>query len=199
MPDELPAIQAGRRQGDDALHADGRSIGPTLLDFWRWSASDLVSNATRGVLAEFLVASALGLALDGVRDEWGPYDLVTPDGITIEVKASAYIQSWAQKQYSIIRFNIPKTRSDNANPGEIPRRQAQIYVFALLAHKDQASIDPLNVAQWRFYVLPTAVLNARDWNSIGLRQLEQLAGPGIAFGQVKAAVSQAASAGDRTP
>lgn len=31
----------------------------TLLDFWRWAASDLVGNALRGILAEYIVACAL--------------------------------------------------------------------------------------------------------------------------------------------
>jgi hypothetical protein len=28
-----------------------------------------------------------------------------------------------------------------------------------LTHKDQATVDPLNLDQWTFYVLPTRVLN----------------------------------------
>ena len=32
---------------------------------------------------------------DRVRIEWGSYDLLTPSGIKVEVKNSAYIQSWA--------------------------------------------------------------------------------------------------------
>jgi hypothetical protein len=31
-----------------------------VSDFWRWGFSNLTDNTTRGVLAEFLVASALG-------------------------------------------------------------------------------------------------------------------------------------------
>ena len=56
----------------------------TLLDFWSWSASDLVSNATRGRLAEFIVANALGVE-SGIREEWAAYDLATATGIKIEV------------------------------------------------------------------------------------------------------------------
>ena len=43
------------------LHGSDTSI--ILQDFWRWSCSDLLNNTQRGVLAEFLVHSALGLSL----------------------------------------------------------------------------------------------------------------------------------------
>jgi len=32
-------------------------------------------------------------------------------------------------------------------------------VFCILAHKEKSTVDPLNLAQWEFYVLPTHVLN----------------------------------------
>jgi hypothetical protein len=50
------------------------------------TASDLVSNSTRGVLAEFIVARALGLDT-GVRTEWQAFDLETASGKKIEVKS----------------------------------------------------------------------------------------------------------------
>lgn len=72
-----------------------------VYGFWRWRCSDLVSNATRGVLAEYIVAKALGVA-EGVREEWASYDLTTPGGTRIEVKSAAYIQSWHQETFSDI-------------------------------------------------------------------------------------------------
>jgi hypothetical protein len=136
---ELSRISPARRSGDEPLHSNGDSLGITLLDFWRWSSSDLVSNATRGVLAEFIVAHALGIALDGVRNEWDAFDLITYEGITVEVKSAAFIQSWAQRSLSTIVFRVPKTRAWSADTNvqaKESRRQAQIYVFALLAQKD---------------------------------------------------------------
>ncbi len=59
-----------RRTGDESIHEAGRSLGVSLLSFWQWSSSDLVSNATRGVLAEYLVATALEVPPPGVRREW---------------------------------------------------------------------------------------------------------------------------------
>jgi hypothetical protein len=66
----------------------------TLLDFWQWAYSDLLSNTNRGRLAEFIVARALSLGLTDVRIEWDAVDLVTPTGVKVEVKSAAYLQSW---------------------------------------------------------------------------------------------------------
>jgi hypothetical protein len=63
------------KTGHETFRSNGQDLGITLLDFWRWSVSDLVSNATRGVLAEFIVASALAIPIHSVRDEWIGFDL----------------------------------------------------------------------------------------------------------------------------
>lgn len=71
-----------------------KSWPPMSSAFWRWSASDLVSNTMRGVLAEYIVALAMGIDTEeGVRREWDAYGLVLGDGTKVEVKSAAYIQS----------------------------------------------------------------------------------------------------------
>jgi hypothetical protein len=48
----------------------------------------------RGVLAEYIVALAMGIDTEeGVRREWDAYGLVLGDGTKVEVKSAAYIQS----------------------------------------------------------------------------------------------------------
>ena len=103
LKNKYPPITVTRKKGSERLHNDGKEISVQLVDFWRWSASDLLSNATRGVFAEFLIASALGL-VDNVRSEWDSYDLKTQKGKRIEVKSAAYLQSWSQKELSKISF-----------------------------------------------------------------------------------------------
>jgi hypothetical protein len=199
---ELPRITQQPRPGTELLHSNGSDLGVSVLDFWRWSSSDLLSNATRGRFAEFIVAGALGVALDEVRDEWGAYDLKSPEGIRIEVKSAAYIQSWHQSKPSLISFRTPKTRAWNPDTNlqeSEARRQAEVYVFALLAHTDQTTIDPLNVNQWHFFVLSTIVLDARtrSQHSITLRTLVALSGGEVMYNDLKRAVQRAA-AHDRT-
>lgn len=197
MSSDLSQINPTRRSGDEVFHSDGCPYEFSVLDFWRWSSSDLVSNARRGVLAEYIVGSALGITQDNVRDEWAAYDLLSPEGIRVEVKSAAYIQSWSQRQLSSITFKVRKTRAWSAETNiqeKESRRQAQVYVFALLAHQDKRTIDPVNVKQWRFYVLPTSVLDARtrSQHSITLRSLEALAGDYVAYDGLRAAIQQAA-------
>jgi len=59
----------------------------TYLDkqkFLAWACDEPLANTTRGVLAEYIVAKALG-TLDTKRVEWDKYDLRV-DGIGVEVK-----------------------------------------------------------------------------------------------------------------
>lgn len=91
------------------LHGSDTSI--ILQDFWRWSCSDLLNNTQRGVLAEFLVHSALGTK-DAVRTDWLPFDLTSPSGLRIEVKSSAYLQAWSRKIHTLrssltLQRNLP--------------------------------------------------------------------------------------------
>ncbi len=135
-----------------------------VLDYWRWAHSDLLDNAARGVLAEFLVAYAVSRTNEP-RSEWGSFDVRTASGISVEVKSAAYAQSWPQKAPSKIRFDIaPRSAVWNPETNEYasydpPARDADVYVFCLLGQPDDPDPDPLDLDQWEFYVLATATLN----------------------------------------
>ncbi|MEN8242620.1 MAG: hypothetical protein ABFS17_11905 [Chloroflexota bacterium] len=164
MENHLGKLKVTPKTGDEKFTIEGEPTGFDLRSFWSWSTSDLVSNTTRGVLAEFIVAQALGITAGTVRQEWDAYDLETVEGIKIEVKASAYIQSWHQERLSAISFDISKSRgwdpkTNKSSPES--KRSADIYVFALHAHQDKSSVDPLNLDQWQFIVVPTEFLNHR--------------------------------------
>lgn len=73
------------------------SNGQSVNMFWSWAHSDLMNNAERGRLAEFIVSMALNCNSPS-RVEWDAYDLSTEDGIKIEVKSSAYLQTWHQNE-----------------------------------------------------------------------------------------------------
>lgn len=194
MTDPIPQLTITKKTGRESFCAGGVPRDFDVLAFWQWATSDLVSNATRGILAEYIVAQAVGASTTGVRDEWAAYDLETPDGITIEVKSAAYLQSWWQRRFSPISFSIKKTRawSDETGYSGEPLRKADVYVFALLAHKDHHTIDPLNLDQWTFYVFSTAQLEERTGNqsTLSLTALTKLAAP-VAFDDLRAAVSTA--------
>lgn len=160
----LRALQAPLLTGREPFHSAGRSLGFDLLSFWRWSASDLMDNTARGVLAEFLVARSLGIELSVPRASWTPYDLVLPDNHTIEVKTSAYLQAWRQRALTAPSFDIAPKRAWNHTAGQFEgrsRRWSDVYVFALHAHTDKATVDPLDVSQWKFLPVTTRELDAR--------------------------------------
>ena len=108
MTQILNRIEATLKTGQEQIVYDDKSLDFSLLDFWRWSASDILSNATRGRFAEFIVATATNIDITKIRDEWSAYDLETPDGIKLEIKSAAYIQSWFQRALSKISFSINK-------------------------------------------------------------------------------------------
>ncbi len=197
MNHDLRRIEVLRKDGQERFH-EGASLAEfSLLDFWRWGHSDLLDNTSRGILAEFVVAKALGIATDGVRECWACWDLRTCEGLRIEVKSSAFVQSWHQRSLSKIDFGISKHSAWDGNTGHYSptaSRHADIYVFALLAHRNKQTIDPLDLRQWLFYALPTRVLDvqAPKRKRIGLTILEQLSGPGVQFAHLKELVERIA-------
>jgi hypothetical protein len=196
MSELLPPLEVRAKTGAEAFHHAGTPLGFDLLSFWRWSASDLASNALRGRLAEYVVAQAFGIA-DNVRAEWDAFDLRTPSGVTLEVKSAAYLQTWAQKAPSTISFDIRPTRAWDPLSNEFAtevRRQAEIYVFALLSHRDKATLDPLNLEQWTFFVLRTAVLDAQlpVQRRLALSALLKLSPEHCGFENLRSAIERAA-------
>ena len=115
MTESLDQYSPQRLSGDEKLP---RGV---LRGFWRWIGSDLVGNTTRGLYAEYLVGLAVGAFTgedaDGVRDEWATYDLVTLDGVKIEVKSSAYLQTWPQEKEATPRFGIARTQAWDSTTG----------------------------------------------------------------------------------
>ena len=199
MDADLGPVPLKLREPTDKFHVKGGSRVTTLGDYWRWSSSSILDNTERGVVAEFLVANALGLT-DRPRVEWGSYDLKIPDGPKIEVKSSAFLQSWRQEKYSTIRFGIAPTKEAwDANTGKSqthdpPKRIADIYVFCLLNHKDKATVDPLNTEQWEFFVVPTFRINDEhsDRRAISLKQLERVEDRPTPYSELAATVTSVA-------
>ena len=179
------------RTGDESVAA-----GATLLDFWRWVGSDLVTNTMRGSLAEFLVALAVDAA-DRMREEWAPYDVETEGGTKIEVKTSAYLQYWSQQALSTPTFDIAPKRAWDPDTGRYSgeaKRWSEVYVFCLHHHEDKLTLEPLDLSQWTFFVLSTACLDAerREQKSIGLSALQRLGAKEVPWGGIAEAVQKVA-------
>ena len=87
------------KTGTEPFRSGAQVLRATVLDYWRWSGSDLMNNRERSILGEFLVAMALGLEKEP-RLEWNAYDLKTSSGLKIEIKTSSAKQSWSQSKPS---------------------------------------------------------------------------------------------------
>ncbi|GAA1761288.1 hypothetical protein GCM10009795_004650 [Nocardioides hankookensis] len=128
--------------------------------------------------------------------EWDAADLLTPDGLRVEVKSAAYLQTWAQTRPSRITFGIrPTTGWDAATNSlsETRMRQSDVYVFALLHHQNKSTVDPLDLDQWTFHAMSTLKLNkyVPEQRSIGLASLMGLEPEVAQFEGLPAAVSRA--------
>lgn len=151
-----------RLTGDEHFTFEGVPINRLLNDFWSWQASDLLVNSVRGALAEYIVATALYVDNSYRANDWHEYDLEYR-GKKIEVKSSAYLQSWERDKLSRICFNIYPSRPFTASvwDNDDIRRHSDVYVFCLFACKDRKKANPMQLEQWRFYVVPTSRIDAQ--------------------------------------
>jgi hypothetical protein len=191
----LPIIQAERKNGDEPFLSKSEALPFDVASFWRWAFSDFVSNTARGVLAEYIVARAVGTGETDIRPEWASFDVTTPEGIKIEVKSAAYIQSWQQNDYSKISFSVAKKRGWDPRSGLAvePTRHADVYVMVLLHHKDQATLNPIDLDQWSFFVVARRALDARarSQHSITMPSLIRMGIKPVTYSDLAAAVRAA--------
>lgn len=158
---KYPAIEPASYSGAESITNASGDIIAKLTDFWSWAHSNLMDNTERGILAEYLVACAVDIQSEK-RVPWSKYDLLTKEGIKIEVKSSGYLQTWGQEKLSNIAFGIQETYGWNEADGTFDddrKRQSDIYVFCVHKHANQETVNPLDVTQWDFYLLSTQKLN----------------------------------------
>ena len=185
----LKEIKIEPKTGVEPFSFEGQKLDFKLTDFWSWSQSDLLNNTLRGILAEYIVRQDLGIEKP-TRTEWDTYDLETKDGIKIEIKSAAYLQSWKQTNLSKISFNIAPTKGWNSKTAKYStetKRQSDYYVFCLLHHENKETIDPTQLEQWTFYVLQTQILDKQRKNQkrIGLNPLLELRPRKCRYGEIR--------------
>jgi hypothetical protein len=150
--------------GDETFGTTGLAV----REFWRWGFSDLRTNIVRGVLAEFLVAQAVGDP-SPLRHAWDNFDVTTPSGIRVEVKSSAYLQSWTQQRLSTIVFTGLTGRAWSAETNLMEDQRslrADVYVFAIHTCRKPDQYDPLNLDHWEF-----RLMTARQLEQHGVRSV----------------------------
>jgi hypothetical protein len=151
----------------------------TVKQFWQWAFSDLQQNNLRGILAEFIIARALDIDLK-LRSSWDDYDLITADGIKIEVKCGAYLQNWKQSKHSELVFGglCGQVWDEiNGKRGGEGQYRADVYVFAVQNSLTHDEYDALDLSQWEFYLLHKKELEQRKTKSISLSVVKRVVRP----------------------
>ena len=178
---------------EEFISGDSSLKNKKILDYWIWAFSDLIGNTDRGNLAEYFVSMAVG-SERRVRNSWAAYDVMTPDGMRIEVKSAAYSQAWHQEKPSDIQFSIRQTREwlpERNGFGEDRKRHSDVYVLCVLAEKDKSRLNPMDLSQWEFYVIATKLID-RDFGSkqsISLKQVKEYSDP-LLIGQLSKVVNE---------
>lgn len=163
--------------------------GVTVGNFWSWAFSDILINTNRAIFAEFLVGTALNV-INSPRREWDNVDLYYCNK-AIEVKCSAYLQSWDQKKLSSVKYDIGvKQQGDAACLNKIdvdhPIRASECYVFCLYKEIDKSKADVLDIFSWEFYIMSTSEINNifPHQKSISLSVLQNYCNP-VAYQDLK--------------
>jgi hypothetical protein len=167
----------------------GANINASLLDFWKWAFADLCDDDIKGIFAEWLVLQLLRIP-GHRRVSWANSDIVTPDGVRIEVKASSYWQSWKL----LDEFGAPRTsplhpisaktqvafaglraRDAVAAPDSsiAPDFKSHLYVFALQRETNPELWNAMDLTQWEFYTLPEIRLRQLGGRSVSLKTLRR--------------------------
>jgi hypothetical protein len=176
-------------EGDDPFSG----LDATVLDFWRWGFSDLRDNTVRGILAEFLVASALGRTQTR-RKGWDNFDVLSAAGTRVEVKASGYLQSWAQATHSRLSFGrvAARTWDDNTNAfGAEPEVRADVFVFAVQTCKEPSAYNALDLSQWEFHVVDAAHVRDCGYKTVSISWVRRHAAP-VAYSELADAIEAVA-------
>jgi len=183
--------------GNETFRSGGEKLDLTLLDFWRWSEADLLATSTRARLAEFIVARLLGICTAEPRTDRSP-DLRTPDGIAVRVKSASFVTAESRRDLSKIHFTpLPWRAPRRGTSCAPPLPHVRAYVFALLGRPERTEVNPLDLAEWRYFVPPTPRLEAkmRSQRTLSLCALEQLSGGPVPSAGLADAVRRAAAGG----
>jgi hypothetical protein len=152
----------------------------------------LLMNSVRGDWVEEMVALALEPDWRLCSGDWAGWDLELADGLRMQVRQSAALQSWGTVT-ARPRFSIAPVTGYWREDGvwtPCPGRIADLYLFAWHGRTDEGA-DHREPAEWRFHAVPETALPAQ--RSIGLAALGALA-PATSLDDLRRAVAAAADA-----
>ena len=180
--------------GNEQFTINSEQLAFNMLDFWRFQYSNIFS--LHGEIAEFIVARALGITEAQNSAYWTLWDITYRD-VRIEVKATAYYHLWNEDTKVSQRRAFSIAKANGAYDAEVSGnkefcRQNDIYVFCLNKGETKEDSYPLNLDNWEFFVVPTAVLNekCKDNKSITLSKIKKLGFAPLTYIEIKEAVDK---------
>ena len=169
----------------------------TVLEFWRYCYGDLAGQSP--VIAEFLVAKALGIEKAENVTYWTPYDM-SYRGMRVEVKSTEYVHAWNKKRVSKVRtFSIAPSHNQYWGNEEHKSlsRQNDLYVFCLNTNQEVQNPQPLNLDFWEFYLVKTDVINRYtekignpDQKKISLNVIRRMAGEPVKWDSLRKRIDE---------
>lgn len=121
----------------------------------------LVTNVLRGQVVEAMIALALEPIWTWCSADYASWDFERADGVRLEVKQSAYRQSWESGPNVKVSpgFDVKarKGRWEGSTFVPEPGRAAHMYVLAYHDRRDDTA-DHRDPWQWEFFVLPSSII-----------------------------------------
>jgi len=167
----------------------------SLSDFWSWAFGDLCDDDIKGIFAEWMVLKLLGIPSER-RISWANSDIITKDGVRIEVKATSHWQSWklldesgalrvpplhpiSSNNRAKIKFGGLRARDAVTvpDPSKNIAFKSDIYVFAFQHEEEPELWNAMDLSQWEFYLLPVKKLEELGRSSVPLKKLHPEQGP----------------------
>lgn len=194
MAGKMNRIPPDLLTGQEQFTSGGKPIGINVLDFWSFQRSNLWDMQEE--IAEFLVAKALGQSIPHNKNGWTLWD-IDYKGKRIEVKETGYFYSWQKdgKTSEQRTFGITKAYSKYKDTSSTFERQNDVYVFCLNTGRTQEDSNPLELNNWRFWVVPTYVINQEcgDNKTLSLNRLKKISHneDGLGYDELKSAIDAA--------
>ena len=164
--------------GNERFILNNKELEFGILDLWQSKYANIYN--MQDVIAEFLVEKALVIDKAQNTDYWTLWDILYR-GYRIEVKETGYYHPWNengkisfQRKFGITKANSNYESEETENKYE---RQNDIYVFCLNTGDTRETSNPMNVNNWEFYIVRTAVINQECGNNkhISLGRVRKIA------------------------
>lgn len=158
----------------------------------------IIGNLYRPHYVERLVAIGLGSGFTLKSEDWAGWDIEYNDQVRIEVKQSAALQTWTDRESLGGRptsgaFDIAPRKGFFHDGGtkfeKRPGRPADIYIFAWHPVENRETCDQRRPDQWRFFIVPAAKLPDKQ-KTISRRVIER-SYPSIGFEELRPVILSA--------